>query len=62
MAERPYTTVPVLYEDRQAYEVIQVNGRPTGIIRDTLRSANGIAQTMNYQASKLKRKRRRVGV
>jgi hypothetical protein len=56
---RLFDYVPVLYEGRPAYEVIQANGRPTGIIRDTRMSANGCAQTMNNDAQRLIKQRAR---
>lgn len=60
MTERHFTTVPVMNEDgSQGYEVIQANGRGTGIIRDTRQSANGVAQTLNNNARALIRQRAR---
>lgn len=60
MMTQHYTTVPVLHEGAQAYEVIQANGRPTGIIRPTKLSANGCAQTMNNNARSLIKQRARA--
>ena len=51
--QNAFTYVPVTYEGRQAYEVIQDNGRGTGIIRFTRQSANGAAQALNHNARKL---------
>jgi hypothetical protein len=55
-----YSYVPVLHEGRQQFEVIQANGRGTGIILDTARSANGAAQTLNNNARKLMKQRART--
>jgi hypothetical protein len=55
-----YSYLPILYEDRQAFEVIDPNGRSTGIIRDTAQSANGVAQTINTNVRRLLKQRTRV--
>jgi hypothetical protein len=56
-----FTYVPVMDADgRPAFEVIAANGRGTGIIRGSAQSANGCAQTMNYNAQRLIKQRARA--
>jgi hypothetical protein len=55
-----FTYVPVLHEGRERFEVIAANGRGTGIIRDSAQSANGCAQTLNYNAQRLIKQRARA--
>lgn len=54
-----YSYVPVLHEDGRAFEVIDANGRGTGIIRASAQSANGVAQTLNHNARMLIKQRGR---
>jgi hypothetical protein len=56
-----FTYVPVMDgEGRRAFEVITSDGRGTGIIRGSAQSANGCAQTLNYNAQRLIKQRVRA--
>ena len=51
----PYTYVATL----EGYEVIAADGSPTGIVRDTKRSANGVAQSFTRDARRVIAQRER---
>jgi hypothetical protein len=54
-----FTYVPVMDgEGHRAFEVITSDGRGTGIIRGSAQSANGCAQTLNYNAHSIKQRAR----